>query len=432
MVERTRKLPGCHGGWRPGVTFSEVTLVRGRVTLRARSIQMSNEASGRPPGEGQSHRLAGFLKEEGTRQLQVPSTGPQPLIGVLEGNGVGPQIVAAAVRILEAVGDALDLRFEVRRGGPIGEAAESRFGQPLPETVVAFCEDIFARGGAILSGPGGGRYVYDLRRHFDLFCKFVPVRPWPELANSGRIPPQHLRDVDLLIVRDNIGGVYQGQSATRDTPAGRAVEHSFGYSESQVKRIAEVAARAAAHRRGKLHVIIKEGGLPAISALWREVSAAVARPRGVEAVPMNVDLAAYELIQHPQRFDVILAPNLFGDVLADVSGVLLGSRGLTFSGNFTADGKGVYQTNHGCAQDLADTDTANPAAQILSLAMLLRESFGLTEAADRIEAALAEAWRQGWRTADIAAPGCHPVGTTEMAEQVARRVLRLAEAGQPA
>lgn len=392
---------------------------------------MSNEATGRPTARVQSCRLAGFLEHSGPRQIQV-SRRPRPLIGVLEGNGVGPQIVEASLRILKAISESLDVRFQVERGGPIGEAAESRFGQALPEPVVAFCEDIFARGGAILSGPGGGRYVYDLRRRFDLFCKFVPVRPWPELANCGRLSPQHLRQVDLLIVRDNIGGVYQGRSTTLDTPTGRAVEHSFAYSDSQVKRITEVAARAARHRRGEFHVIVKEGGLPAMSALWREVATVVARRHGVEAVPMNIDLAAYELIQHPHRFDVLVAPNLFGDVLADISGVLLGSRGLTFSGNFTPDGKGVYQTNHGCAQDLAGTDSANPAGQILSLSMLLRESFGLNAAADRIEAALAEAWRQGWRTRDITEPGCHRVGTSEMAEQVARQVSRLVEAGHPA
>jgi len=233
-------------------------------------------------------------------------------------------------------------------------------------------------------------------------------------------------------VRDNAGGVYQGEWRTRNTSAGRVADHAFSYSESQVRRIAEVAARAASNRRRLLHVIVKDSGVPSISALWRAVSQAVALQHGVEAKFMNVDLAAYELIRHPSKFDVMLAPNLFGDILADISGALLGSRGVTFSGNYDGGGHGVYQTNHGCAHDLAGTDTANPAAQILSLAMLLRESFGLDEPATLVESALAAAWAKGWRTADIAEPGCHTVGTSAMAEQVAAEVLRLAEARRTA
>lgn len=145
---------------------------------------------------------------------------------------------------------------------------------------------------------------------------------------------------------------------------------------------------------------------------------------------MNIDLAAYELIQNPAHFDVIAAPNLFGDILADVAGVLVSSRGVTFSGNFDAHGHGVYQTNHGCAHDLADTDIANPAGQILSLAMLLRESFVLDEAAALVEKSLAAVWRAGWRTADLAEPGCRILGTKAMADKVAEQVLHSAEIPQ--
>ena len=295
-----------------------------------------------------------------------------------------------------------------------------------------FCADIFQVGGAILNGPGGGRYVYDLRRRFDLFCKFVPVRPMPELAQAGRIVPRFLKNVDLLIVRDNTGGVYQGRWGDRATDRGRFAEHSFSYSTMEVHRLVEVATRAAVARRGKLHIIVKEGGIPTVTALWREVGGEVARRQGIEVAFKNVDLAAYELIQNPASFDVIAAPNLFGDVLADVTGVLLASRGVTFSGNFDVHGHGVYQTNHGCAHDLAGADTANPAGQILSLAMLLRESFGLEEAATLIESSLAEVWRAGWRTADLAESGCRILGTQAMAEKVAEQVLRSAETLQPA
>jgi 3-isopropylmalate dehydrogenase len=316
----------------------------------------------------------------------------------------------------------------VQRRGPFGEPAAASSGKGLPESVAESCAEVFQHGGAILNGPCGGRYVYELRRRFDLFCKFVPVQPSPELARAGKLVPEVLRGVDILIVRDNSGGVYQGQWSERATPQGRVAEHSFSYSEPEVRRIAEVAARAAAERRGGLHVIVKEGGVPSVTALWRDVAVEVTREHGVRAKFMNIDLAAYELIQNPTRFDVVVAPNLFGDVLADIAGVLLSSRGVTFSGNFDPLGRGVYQTNHGCAHDLAGTDTANPAGQILSLAMLLRESFGLNEAAALIENSLTEVWRQGWRTPDLAEPGCRILGTRAMADKVAEQLLRAAEA----
>jgi len=376
--------------------------------------------------KSRSIRLVTLLPQKNSRAAFLPPETP-PLIGVLEGTGIGPEVIAATLQILKSVGQKLNLKFDVRHGGLIGEEAVAEHGKWLPEDTMEFCANTFQLGGAILNGPGGGRYVYDLRRRFDLFCKFVPVKPSPELVLAGKISPQFLKNVDVLIVRDNTGGVYQGQWGDRATDKGRVAEHSFNYSESEVHRIVEVAARAAAHRCGHLHVIVKEGGVPTVTALWREIGSAVARKHGVEVEFMNIDLAAYELIQNPTRFDVIVAPNLFGDILADICGVLLSSRGVTFSGNFDPEGHGVYQTNHGCAHDLAGTDTANPAGQIFSLAMLLRESFGLEEAASLIEKSLAEVWRAGWRTSDLAEPGCKIIGTKAMAGKVAEQIFRSAE-----
>ena len=374
--------------------------------------------------------LATFLREKSSPTTSFHPKA-RPLIGTLEGTGIGPQVIGAALQVLRSVEQALNLKFEIRHGGLIGEAAIAEHGQWLPEATADFCADIFHHGGAILNGPGGGRYVYDLRRRFDLFCKFVPVRPLPELARAGKIAPQFLKQVDMLIIRDNTGGVYQGQWSDRPTDKGRVAEHSFTYNENEVHRIVEVAARAAASRRGRLQVIVKEGGVPTVTALWRDVGGAVARRHGLQVQFMNVDLAAYEIIQNPARFDVVVAPNLFGDILADICGVLVSSRGVTFSGNFDAHGHGVYQTNHGCAHDLAGTDTANPVGQIFSLAMLLRESFGLDEAATLMENSVAEVWRAGWRTADLAEPGCTILGTAAMSEKIAGQVLRSAEAQSP-
>jgi len=390
---------------------------------------MITQTNGSRPGKTGPARLTSYLPGNNPG-LPTVNFRARPLIGILEGTGIGPQVINATLEVLKSVEQAMNLKFEVRHGGLIGEKAVAFCGKWLPEDTMGLCADIFQVGGAILSGPGGGRYVYDLRRRFDLFCKFVPVQPAPELARASRIAPRFLRNVDMLIVRDNTGGVYQGRWGDRPTDKGRLAEHSFSYNETEVHRLIEVAARVAAARRGKLHVIVKDGGVPAITALWRDVGGMVARRHGVEAAFMNVDLAAYELIQNPALFDVIAAPNLFGDILADVAGVLVSSRGVTFSGNFDAYGHGVYQTNHGCAHDLADTDTANPAGQILSLAMLLRESFGMDEAAALIEKSLAATWRAGWRTADLAEPGCRILGTRAMAGKVAEQVLRLAEIPQ--
>lgn len=361
-------------------------------------------------------------------ELARPRTqGGAHLIGLLEGSGIGPQLLEAALQVLEAVQRTSDLRFELRRGGLVGDLAESRGQAALPADAIAFCAGVFNAGGAILSGPAGGRYVYDLRREFDLFCKFVPIQPVAELADAGRLRAAHVAELDILIVRENSGGIYQGSWSQREGPRGRVAEHVFQYDEAQVRRIVEVAARAAAGRRKRLHVISKEGGVPAISALWRELGLSIAEEHGVQASAMNVDLAVYEIVQNPRQFDVIVAPNLMGDIVADVAGVLVASRGLTYSGNYDARGCGVYQTNHGCAHDLAGRDIANPAGHLLALAMLLRESFGLSEAASSIEQALRRTWRAGWRTADVAAPGCRVVGTRAMAELVANAIYEPAE-----
>ncbi len=403
---------------------------KAQSTHKTMNQNLTTGKTNQPKPRGERIKLTSLLN--GNHSTGSINPNARPLIGVLEGTGIGPQVIDSALKVLKSVEQVMGLKFEVRFGGLIGEDAIKEHGQWLPEDTVEFCADIFQMGGAILNGPGGGRYVYDLRRRFDLFCKFVPVQPAPELVRAGKIAPQFLSNVDMLIIRDNTGGVYQGQWGDRATDKGRVAEHSFSYSETEVRRLVEVTARAAAHRRGDFYVIVKDGGVPTMTALWRDVGTAVAKHHGLEAKFMNVDLAAYELIQNPTRFDVIVAPNLFGDIIADICGLLVSSRGVTFSGNFTPNGCGVYQTNHGCAHDLVGQDVANPCGQILSLAMLLRESFGLNDAATLIEKSLATTWREGWRTADVAEAGCQILGTKAMGEKVAEQVLRSAETMAPA
>lgn len=345
---------------------------------------------------------------------------PAPLIGALPGEGIGPEVVDAALTVLRRLELADGQAVEVELGGPIGLAAERSAGTALPDEVAGFCEDIFARGGTILTGPGGGRYVYDLRRRLDLFLKLVPVSSRYGLPQASPLRPEGLRNVDLLLVRENLGGIYQGRSEHfLDHDGRRVVRHSFEISEASLHRLLSAAARLASHRRGRLTVVVKQGGAPALADLWRHCASQAAAAASVECSFVDVDLMAYELVRRPQDFDVIAASNLAGDVLGDLAAVLVGSRGLSFSGNFSPLGHAVYQTNHGAAYDIAGRDVANPIGQILSLAMLLRESLGLEREPQAIEDAIRTVWARGLRTADIAAPGDRVVGTQEMAERVA-------------
>ena len=358
----------------------------------------------------------------------TPPTSGVHTVGVLEGEGIGREVIGGALDVLAALEIAFPHRVVIRRA-PEPAALAARTEMPLSAGIIEFCESVFADGGAVLAGPVAGRFVYDIRARFDLFCKLSPLRPCPELGAAGRLKAEHMRDIDILVVRENASGVYQGESRVRSTGGGeRQVEHTFAYTSAEVRRIVQVAAGLAADRRGSMMVVIKDGGLPALSGLWRESARDAAATAGVDCRFANVDLAAYLLVQHPQDLDIMVAPDLFGDVLADVGGILVGSRGLTYSANFATSGAAVYQTNHGAALDLAGTDRANPAGQIYSLAMLLRESLGLVEAATIVEAALVDVWREGWRTDDLPEAGGRPVGTRELAARVAEAVIERARA----
>lgn len=369
-----------------------------------------------------THRWSDFVVDSSRRAGARPAT---PVIGVLPGEGIGREMISASLEVLDAVSEAFSIDFDVVSGGAIGLPAISESGRPLTDEVVIFCDEIFRRGGAVLAGAGGDRFVYDMRRHFDLFCKLNPLRPLPPLRGCGVIKPQVLADVDIMVVRDNLGGVYQGEwSEEISTAGGRKATHSFAYDERQVKRLVRAGAAIARERRGLLTLALKPNGVPTISRLWLDCAEPVAREFGVALKVLEIDFAVYQLIQSPHAFDVIATPNLFGDILSDLGGVLLGSRGLCFGASYAADGTAVYQTNHGAAYDLAGTDRANPIAQILSLSMLLRESLGLAAEAASVDAAVCDVLRQGYRTCDISESGCKLVGTRKMAELVASTIRR--------
>lgn len=242
-------------------------------------------------------------------------------VGVLQGEGIGPETVAAALQVLNSIAEVRSLEFDVVHGGAIGRDAIVESGSPLSDSVIRFCEDIFARQGAVLTGPGGDRFVYDMRCHFNLFCKLNPLIPEPAILDCGVFKPQHLSAVDILVVRDNSGGVYQGQwSESRGADGLRKAGQQFTYEESQVNRLLRVAARIARQRRGKLTVVSKPNGIPTISQLWIECAAPITKAFGVTLEVLEIDNAVYQLIQSPSSFDVIAAPNLFGDIVADLGG----------------------------------------------------------------------------------------------------------------
>jgi 3-isopropylmalate dehydrogenase len=351
----------------------------------------------------------------------LPAFTAAPLLGVIPGEGVGPEVTDAALTVLYALEGAGGRAVSVERHtGPIGREAERALGGALPEQALEFCANVLGRGGAILNGPGGGRYVYELRRHLGLFLKISPIQARGALLSASPVRPERLADLDLLIVRENLGGIYQGASEEIvDASGDREVRHEVSHLESDVRRFMAAAARLARARRGSLTVVVKDAGIGAFSALWRGCGERAAASEEVSCMAIDVDLMAYLLIDRPSTFDVVAASNLFGDVLSDLAAVLLGSRGMSFSGNFTSRGEGVYQTNHGSAYDLAGQDRANPVGQILSMAMCLRESFGMAAEADACEEGIRKVWEQGLRTADLMSSGGSCVGTAELSARIA-------------
>ncbi len=357
------------------------------------------------------------------RPLPARDPNAPHLVGLVPGEGVGPELTAIAREVLGALESRSDQRFTLELGGPIGADAVRAGGPALNDDAIAFFGGIFARGGAILSGPGGHRFVYDLRKRFDLYCKVSPIQVDEELLAVSRLRPELVRDLDLLVVRDNAGGIYQGRwEAGQDAHGQRYAEHAFGYREGEVRRIVEVGARLAGQRSGKLSVVAKHGGVPTVTDLWQDVTREVAARHGMSARVIDVDLAAYQLLHDPRTFDVVVCPNMVGDILGDLLAVALGSRGLSYSGNFMADGGAVYQTNHGSAFDLVGLDIANPVAHLFALAMMLETSFGLADEAASIRAAIKSVWRAGFKTADVAGPGDTVVGTRELGARIASTV----------
>ena len=343
-------------------------------------------------------------------------------LGVFKGEGVGGEVVPVAMELLEVLIEHSSREFVIDYGGLIGESAKKLHGDSLTQETIDFAKKIFSQQGALFCGPGGERFVYKLRKEFDLFCKFTPLQPHKELSSAGVIRSNILDDIDIIAVRENAGGIYQGTWNREIENDEEIATHSFSYTKSMIEDILSVAMTLAQKRKKRLHVILKPGGIPTITDLWSECAKRMAKEFDIELIEFEIDNAAYQLIANPAQFDVFVSPNMFGDVLADCGSLLLASRGMSYSGNFNKRGNAVYQTGHGSAKDIAGKNIANPSAQILSLAMMLRESFCWNEAAEALKEALTMTFQEKICTSDVAFEGAKVVGTKEFGLHVKKNL----------
>jgi 3-isopropylmalate dehydrogenase len=349
-------------------------------------------------------------------------------IAVLPGDGIGPEITREAVKVLNALGETFELEE-----APVGGAGYEASGHPLPDATLELAKE----ADAILFGAVGD-WKYDsleralrpeqsilgLRKHLELFANFRPAICYPELVDASPLKSELVAGLDILIVRELNGDIYFGQPRgvreVQDGPFAGSREgfDTMRYSEPEVRRIAHVAFQAARKRQKKLLSVDKANVLET-SQLWRDIMIDVSKEYSdVELSHMYVDNAAMQLARAPKQFDVIVTGNMFGDILSDEASMLTGSIGMLPSASLDKNSKGLYEPSHGSAPDIAGKGVANPLATILSAAMLLRFSLNRAEQADRIENAVKKVLEQGYRTGDIATPGCKQVGTAAMGDAV--------------
>ena len=349
-------------------------------------------------------------------------------IAVLPGDGIGPEVVAKSVELLSAIASKYDHDFTFEEG-LIGGIAIDETGDPLPAETVAICEN----ADAILLGAVGGpkwsdptatvqpeRGLLGLRQHFGLFANLRPVKTYPALVEHAPLRAELLQDVDILFVRELVSGIYFGER--QEQGDGDSSYDTMSYSRAEVEQVANVAFRAAQGRRKKLCSVDKANVL-ATMRLWRRTVVDVHEEYSdVELEHLLVDAATMHLLTRPNSFDVIVAGNMFGDILSDEASVLAGSLGMLPSASLRADQFGLYEPVHGSAPDIAGQGKANPIGMFLSAAMLLRYSLQLEEEARAIESAIDAALDAGLRTADIASPGQASVSTDEFAAAVLQRL----------
>ena len=347
-------------------------------------------------------------------------------IAVLPGDGIGPEIVAQAVNVLQRLAqDGLKIEMEY---APIGGAGFDAAGDPLPDATLKLAQ----AADAVLLGAVGG-YQYDtlprpqrpeqgllrIRKGLGLFANLRPALLYPELASASSLKPEVVAGLDIMIIRELTGDIYFGQPRGIETRGGERVGvNTMIYSESEIRRIAHVGFGIAQKRKQRLCSVDKANVLET-TELWRQVVIEVGKDYpDVELSHMYVDNAAMQLVRNPKQFDVMLTGNIFGDILSDEASMLTGSIGMLPSASLDEKNKGLYEPIHGSAPDIAGKNIANPLATILSVAMMLRYTFGLEAPAQRVEGAVKHVLAQGYRTADIYTEGTQKVSCSEMGSAV--------------
>jgi 3-isopropylmalate dehydrogenase len=344
-------------------------------------------------------------------------------VAVLPGDGIGPEIIAQALKVLRKLGLPLETQE-----APVGGAGYESAGDPLPPATLALAK---AADAVLFGAVGDARFdklprakrpeqaILGLRKELGLFANLRPAQVHPELASASALKPEVVAGLDILIVRELTGDIYFGEpKGIRQQDGEREGFDTMRYRESEIRRIARVAFEAARKRKKRVCSVDKANVLET-SQLWREVvTQEGATYPDIELSHMYVDNCAMQLVRNPKQFDVIVTGNLFGDILSDEASMLTGSIGMLPSASLDARGKGLYEPIHGSAPDIAGRGVANPLATILSAAMMLRYSLGQAQAAGRIEAAVAKVLKAGVRTADIHTPGTRKVGTQEMGDAV--------------
>ena len=349
-------------------------------------------------------------------------------IAVLPGDGIGTEIVAEAVKVL----DALDLEFEMEPA-LVGGAAYEAHGHPLPDSTLKLAKEADA---VLFGAVGDWKYdkldrplrpeqaVLGLRKNLGLFANFRPAICYDELVGASSLKPELVSGLDILIIRELTGDIYFGQPRGRRTavdghfPGAEEAFDTMRYSRPEIERIAHVAFQAARKRSKRVTSVDKANVLETFQ-LWKDVVTEVGKEyTDVELDHMYVDNAAMQLVKAPKKFDVVVTGNMFGDILSDEAAMLTGSIGMLPSASLNASSQGLYEPSHGSAPDIAGKGIANPLATILSAAMMLRYSLNQADAADRIESAVKDVLASGLRTADIHSEGTKKVGTREMGDAV--------------
>lgn len=349
-------------------------------------------------------------------------------IAILPGDGIGQEIVAEAVKVLEVLKSDFGLDIEMEEG-LVGGVAYDETGSPLPDETLELCR---ASDSILLGAVGGYKWesldiavrpekgLLGLRAGLELFANLRPAILYPQLASASTLNPEVVSGLDLMIVRELTGGIYFGQPrGIRTLDNGeREGYNTLVYKESEVSRIAKVAFDIAM-KRGKRLCSVDKANVLECTELWREVMIDEAKSYPeIELSHMYVDNAAMQLVRAPKQFDVMVTTNMFGDILSDCAAMLTGSIGMLPSASLDANGKGMYEPIHGSAPDIAGQNIANPLATILSVAMMLRYSLDQADMADRIEAAVNTVLDDGRRTADIYTDGDTKVSTSEMGDAV--------------